>query len=236
MTLAVEGCSRTLKAEKQVSRFQGSGVFRESGLGRLQVLNRGSLDRLELRRGLRLLGDGAEKTPVCSRLERHAQAAVIVVADSDEAKRLKTCALIFARGVQHFGHAVDGAGAGVKCDFDKVAGGELVLELEQTAVDRDGLKFCASPLTTFRHDSGSDRTVKLNARRTPGGIVLGEVGHNHLNMTLRAKSGQITKARVHDVHGHGGPGATVWLPDFAIITAVTFPRVHVRVLLCNRHR
>jgi hypothetical protein len=152
----------------------------------------------ELGRRLLLLGNVAEKAAIGSGLECHTKTAVIIIADGDEAKRLKARRLIFTRGVQHFRHAVDGAGAGMKSNFDEVAGSQLVLELEQTSIDRDGLKFCARSLTTFRHDCGSDRSVELYALRTAGGVVLGEVSHSVSNMTFHPKLGQITKALVQD--------------------------------------
>jgi len=87
----------------------------------------------------RLLGDRVQKTAVQSGIERHAQLTVIIVAQGNEAERLKTRALKLARRVKHFGHTADGAGSGVESDFDEVSGGKLMLQLQQSAGNRNGL-------------------------------------------------------------------------------------------------
>src|SRR4030088_407734 len=94
---------------------------------------------LESERRPKLLGGRVQKTAVQSGIERHAQLAVVVVAQGNEAERLKTRALKLARRVQHFGHTADGAGSGVESDFDEVSSGKLVLQLQQSAGDRNGL-------------------------------------------------------------------------------------------------
>jgi hypothetical protein len=124
-----------------------------------------------------LLGYGIEETAIESGIERHAQLAVIVVAEGNEAERLQTGALKFARRVQHYCHAVDCAGAGVEGDLDKISGRELVLQLQQSAVDGNGLEFGARPLAAFGHDCGGYGSVEVNAGRTLIGIGKGEVGH-----------------------------------------------------------
>ena len=95
-----------------------------------------------------------QKTPVQSGIERHPQFAVIIVAKSNKAERLQARALKLARGIQHFGHAMDGAGSGVERDLDEIAGGKLMLQLQQSAGDGKGLKFCARPLAAFGHYRG----------------------------------------------------------------------------------
>ena len=55
---------------------------------------------------------------------------MVVVTQGDEAERLQTGALKFARWVQHFGHSADGAGASVESDLDEISGGELTVQLE----------------------------------------------------------------------------------------------------------
>src|SRR3984893_7023967 len=87
----------------------------------------------------RLLGDRVQKTAVQSGIESHAQLTVIIVAQGNEQERLKTRALKLARRMQHFGHATDSAGSGVERDFDKVSGGKLMLQLQQSAGDGNGL-------------------------------------------------------------------------------------------------
>jgi hypothetical protein len=180
--------------------LQGFGRLSFRSVDRLRLCHLATLklDCSELRRCLWLLGNVTEKAAIGSGLKCHTEAAVIIIADGDEAKRLKARSLIFARGIQHFRHAVDGASAGMESNFDEIARSQLVLQLEQTSIDRNGLKFCARSLTTFRHDCGSDRSVELYALRTAGGVVLGEVSHSDSNMTFHPELGQITKALVQD--------------------------------------
>src|SRR4030081_2337281 len=93
----------------------------------------------ESERRPKLLGGRVQKTAVQSGIERHAQLAVVIVAKGNEAERLKTRALKLARRVQHFGHTADGPGSGVESDFDEISGGKLVLQLQQSAGDGNGL-------------------------------------------------------------------------------------------------
>jgi hypothetical protein len=121
---------------------------------RLRIL--ASKSSLESGRRLQLLRNWIQKASIQSRVKRHAELPVIVVAESDKAERLQTGALILARWIQHFSHAVDGAGARVESDFDEIAGGKFMLQLQQSAVDGDGLKFGARPLAALCNDCGSN--------------------------------------------------------------------------------
>src|ERR1700674_2652447 len=87
----------------------------------------------------KLLGGWVQKTAVQSGIERHAQLTVVIVTQGNEAKRLKTRALILARRVKHFGHTADGAGSGVESDVDEVSRGKFMLQLQQSAGDGNGL-------------------------------------------------------------------------------------------------
>src|SRR3979411_2988719 len=99
---------------------------------------------------------------------------------------METCALKLARRVQHFCHTADGTGSGVESDFDEVSSGKLVLQLQQSAGDRNGLYVCAPPLSAFGHYCGRDRSKELNSGGTLIDIGLGEVSHSQLNYaTLR---------------------------------------------------
>src|SRR4029077_9648896 len=93
----------------------------------------GSPQGLESERRPKLLGGRVQKTAVQSGIERHAQLAMVIVAQGNEAERLKTRALILARREQHFGHTADGAGSGVESDFDEAPAGKLMLQLQQSA-------------------------------------------------------------------------------------------------------
>ena len=86
-----------------------------------------------------LVGKGVQKTAVQSGIERHPQLAVVIVGQGNKAKRLKTRTLILARWMQHFGHSVDRTRSGVEGDFHEISGGKLVLQLQQSAGDGNGL-------------------------------------------------------------------------------------------------
>jgi hypothetical protein len=50
----------------------------------------------------------------------------------------------------------------MECDFDEVSRGKLMLQLQHSTGNRDGLKFCARPLATFGHDGGRDRSIEFD--------------------------------------------------------------------------
>jgi len=102
---------------------------------------------------------------------------MVFIAQRDKAEWLMTSALELARRRQHFRHAVDGARTSVEGDFDEIANSEFALQLKNTASYGNGLKFCASSLSTFRVNCRCNRSVELNARRSPGGVGLGEMTH-----------------------------------------------------------
>ena len=106
---------------------------------------------------------------------------MVVVAQGNETERLQTGALKFARWVQHFGHSADSAGASVESDFDEISGRELTVQLEQAAVEGNGLEFCALPLAAFGHDGSCNRSIELYTGSTLAGVFLGEVGHSQEN-------------------------------------------------------
>jgi hypothetical protein len=78
-------------------------------------------------RRLELLGYRVEEAAIESGIEGHTELAMIIVTEGDKAERLETGGWDFARRVKHFGHSVDGAGPGVKGDFDKVSAREFAL-------------------------------------------------------------------------------------------------------------
>src|SRR2546425_12663003 len=76
------------------------------------------LDRI--RRGP-LAGSDALKTPIRNRIHRHAQSAMVVTAQRDEAERLQRS---FAGGAdrdKHFGHGPDRPAAELEGKLDQVA-------------------------------------------------------------------------------------------------------------------
>ncbi len=118
-----------------------------------------------------MLRDWIQKTAVQRGIERHAQFAVVVIAQRNEAKRLQAGALKFARRLQHLRHAVDGPGSRVEGNLDEVSNRKLVLQLEQSAVDRNGLYFRACPLTAFGHYCSRNRSVEMYTWGTQVGII-----------------------------------------------------------------
>lgn len=153
---------------------------------------------LETGECLRAIGSGINKDAIQRRSQRQAQAAVVVVTQGNEAKRLQTCALELLHRWQHFGHTVDGAFLSVKGNLDEIAAGKRLLQFEQSAGDGDGLKFPAFPLATFDMDGGSNGSVQLNSRGTLAGIGLGEVCHSRKRICHeKVFQWQVTKAPVH---------------------------------------
>ena len=106
-----------------------------------------------------MLGDWVEEAAIEGGIEGHAQLAVILITEGDEAEGLQAGALKLARRVQHFGHAVDGSRPGVERDLDEISSRKLVLQLQQAAVDRERLKFGTRPLTAFGHHGGRNRSI-----------------------------------------------------------------------------
>lgn len=133
-----------------------------------------------------MVGHRVEEFAVQRGIECHAQFPVVVVIQGNKAERLQTCALKFARRRQHLGHAVDVAGAGVESDFDEISGGKFLLQLQQTAIGGNGLQFGARPAAAFGHYGGGHRSIQLYARRTMGGMSLGEVSHSRLHYAMPA--------------------------------------------------
>jgi hypothetical protein len=102
------------------------------------------------------IGYRIEEAAIKSGIERHAQPAVVIVAQGNEAKGLQAGTLKLAHWRQHFGHAVYSTVPGVKGDLHKITGGESARQLEQTAGDGNSLKFGTRPLATFGNDGRGD--------------------------------------------------------------------------------
>ncbi len=137
---------------------------------------------LESRRCLHLLGDWIQEASVKRGIERHPQLAVIIVAEGNEAERLHARALILARGLATFRPCRESRPSGCGRRSRRIPSGEFLLQLEQSAGDGNGLKFCARPLSAFSHYRSRDRSVELYTRRTPLRVGLGEVAHTSRTM------------------------------------------------------
>jgi len=112
---------------------------------------------------------------------------MVVVAQGHKTERLKTRGRKLARGLQHLRHRIDGARPAVESYFHEIAGGELMLHLQQAAGYRDRLKFCARTLAALGMDSSRNGTVELYSGRTPVGVGLGEVGHSHMDYAIKGR-------------------------------------------------
>lgn len=86
-----------------------------------------------------MLGKRIEETSIHSGIERSPQFAMVIIGQGNKTKRLQMGVIEPARWLQHFGHAVNGARSGVEGDFDEISGGELLLQLQQSAIDGNGL-------------------------------------------------------------------------------------------------
>lgn len=63
-------------------------------------------------------------------IESHPQFAMVVISQSNKTERLQRFALKFARRRQHFRHAANRARSRVERDFDEIARGKLVRQLQ----------------------------------------------------------------------------------------------------------
>ena len=137
---------------------QDCGLARGDGrmLPSLRKVQYIDCDGLEAGRGLEFLRNRVEETAVQRAIERHAQFAVIIVVESDKTEGLHAGALVLAGWLQHFGHAADSAGAGVECDFDEIAGGEFMRQLQQTPGDGNELEFRPRLVASLGHYRGCD--------------------------------------------------------------------------------
>lgn len=118
-----------------------------------------------------MLADWIQKTAIQRGIERHAQFTMIVVSQGDEAERLQARALKLARWIQHLGHAMDGAGSGVEGNLHEISARKLSLQLEQSAIEGNGLKFGACTLAAFGDYRGCDGSVEFNSGSTLAGIA-----------------------------------------------------------------
>jgi len=66
-------------------------------------------------------------------------AELVIIGERYEPERLQTRALEFPRRTQHFRHTADRARPSMKSDLDEVPGAEFLWQLQQSAIDGDGL-------------------------------------------------------------------------------------------------
>lgn len=110
---------------------------------------------------------------------------MIVVPQGHKTEGLKTRGCQLALGLQHLRHRIDGTRPAVKCDFYKIASGELVLHLQQAAGYGNRLKFCARTLAALGMNGSRNGSIELYTGRTPVGVGLGEVGHSLMDYAIK---------------------------------------------------
>ena len=101
---------------------------------------------------------------------------MVVVVEGQKAESLEYAALPFAHRVQHFGHALHVAGAGLESDFDKVSFRESPRQLQQASSNGNQVNVSLGLLAVTEFDycrSGCE----LNSRSTMGGVRLGIMCH-----------------------------------------------------------
>jgi hypothetical protein len=125
-----------------------------------------------------------DQIPVHGSIKRQTERVVISVAQGNKTEGLETRALRFMHRLEHFRHAKDGPGGGLKSDFHEIAGGKLLLKLKQAAGNRYRLEFCARSLASVGMNGSRNGSIELYSGRTPVGVGSGEVGHNQLHYDI----------------------------------------------------
>jgi hypothetical protein len=72
----------------------------------------------------------AGKRTVANGFDHHTQVLMIIILKRNKPKRLKNGTNATPQGIQHFSHAVDVAGAGLKSDLDEIAFGDCGRQLQ----------------------------------------------------------------------------------------------------------
>lgn len=102
---------------------------------------------------------------------------MVVVFECDETERLQHALSRLLHGCQDLGHAMNGAGLGLKCNFDEVTLCQRLRQAQKASGGRDGLKFCFGATAVFETDGSQYGVTELDASCPPGGVRLGELGH-----------------------------------------------------------
>lgn len=102
------------------------------------------------------------ETSVRSGIDHHAQGAMIVVAESDEAEGLQRPIGSRPHRTEHFGHASHRARLGLKSDLDKIPLAQRPGQPQQAAGHGYSLQLGFGALTIFQDNQGQNGTTKLN--------------------------------------------------------------------------
>ena len=79
---------------------------------------------------------------------------MIVIVERDESKRLQDSVGRDPPGVQHFRHAMHGAGLGLEGNLNEVPFAEWAGQIQETSGDGNGLKFGFGALAVFQFHQG----------------------------------------------------------------------------------
>jgi hypothetical protein len=137
-----------------------------------------------------MAGSDSLETPVRSGIHHHAQGAMVVVAERDEAEGLQGSVGSRAHRSKHFGHASYRTRLSLKSDLDKISLTQRLSQAQKPAGHGNGLKFGFGALTIFQNNLGQNGTTKLNTWRAALRMHLGEVSHgNNYFTALLARAG-----------------------------------------------
>ena len=99
-----------------------------------------------------LAGPDSLEASVRGRIDHHAQGAMVVVAQRDEAERLQGPVRGRPHRREHFRHATHRSGLRLKGDFDKISLAERFRQAQQASRDGDSLEFSFGALAIFQQD------------------------------------------------------------------------------------
>src|SRR5262250_2235878 len=102
---------------------------------------------------------------------------MVVIAQGDEPERLQARTLELAYRLQHLRHSVDWTRARMEGNLHEITGRKFLLNLQQTAIDGDGLQFRPRLLPAFGMYGSRHGTIQLDTRRTFGRVDVREVSH-----------------------------------------------------------
>ena len=128
-------------------------------------------------------------------VKRHAQAAVVIVLKSHEAKWLQNSVWHTSRWTEGLGHSMHRTCLGLESDFDEVSLRQGHGQTQQASGDGNSLKFCLGAAAIFEANRSQNGISKLDPGRAPRGVRLGEVSHrSKQTMPCGGIGEQITEA------------------------------------------
>jgi hypothetical protein len=110
-------------------------------------------------------------------IERRTQAAMIIIFECNESKRLQNSVERFSHGGENFSHAVYRPGLSLKRNFDEVTFCQRLCQPEQASGHGNGLEFRLGAPAIFQPDRSQNGISKLYPGRAARGMGVGEVSH-----------------------------------------------------------